>query len=64
MVFCLLLVYCWHLGGDIMFFLLQVTAPTSITVDTFVIGKLAVAFIGLAGVCWGIRKLLDLINRS
>lgn len=47
-----------------MFYLLQVTAPTSITVDTFVIGKLAVAFIGLAGICWGIRKLLDLINRS
>lgn len=45
-------------------FLLQVSPPTSIIIDTLVIGKLSVSFIILAGVCWSVKHLIRLISRS
>lgn len=44
--------------------LLQVSPPTSIIVDTFVIAKLSASFIVLAGVVWGVKHLVRVISRS
>lgn len=47
-----------------MFILLQVTLPSYIEVDTWVIAKLSLSFILLAGVCWGVRHLIRVLSRS
>lgn len=47
-----------------MMFLLQVSAPTSITIDTYVIAKLTVSFLVLSAILWGVKHLVRLISRS
>lgn len=46
------------------YYILQVSPPTTITVDTLVIAKVSAAFIGLSGVCWGVKHLIRLLQRS
>lgn len=45
-------------------FIMQVTAPTSIEIDSSIVFAYLGSFLVLAGVLWGVRHLIRLITRS